>query len=165
VRRLHPDLRSDGDATVSAIWHEVQEAYEAQNIERLETLLALTEVQAGADGGQATLFQMRAAMAEFNRAFQVIQRSISEAKRDPAWAFSRTPYHGPLEKRIRREIDEDLADQRWILADLERRLADWSQPWQPPAKKTRKQPGPPVKSGTARASNIPRPVQQELFAF
>jgi hypothetical protein len=26
VRRLHPDLRADGDATVSALWHEVQEA-------------------------------------------------------------------------------------------------------------------------------------------
>src|ERR1044071_3978789 len=27
VRRLHPDLRADGDATVSSLWHEVQEAY------------------------------------------------------------------------------------------------------------------------------------------
>ena len=29
VRRLHPDLRANGDATVSSLWHEVQEAYAA----------------------------------------------------------------------------------------------------------------------------------------
>src|SRR5205814_5812795 len=27
VRRLHPDLRADRDASVSSLWHEVQEAY------------------------------------------------------------------------------------------------------------------------------------------
>jgi hypothetical protein len=41
VRRLHPDTRADGDATVSALWHQVQEAYEARDLDRMETLLAL----------------------------------------------------------------------------------------------------------------------------
>src|SRR3954451_10818841 len=27
VRRLHPDLRADGDATVSSLWHDIAEAY------------------------------------------------------------------------------------------------------------------------------------------
>src|SRR5439155_978861 len=33
VRRLHPDLRADGDASVSSLWHEVQEAYVAGDVE------------------------------------------------------------------------------------------------------------------------------------
>lgn len=35
VRRRHPDLRADGDAHVSALWHEVQEAYQAGSVERM----------------------------------------------------------------------------------------------------------------------------------
>src|SRR5262245_32426344 len=43
VRRLHPDLRADGDATVSSLWHEVQEAYAAGDVARMELLLALSD--------------------------------------------------------------------------------------------------------------------------
>jgi hypothetical protein len=168
VRRLHPDTRRDGDATVSATWHEVQEAYEARNLERLETLLALTEMEGGKNGGQASLSQMRAALAELNRALRAIHRSLGEAKRDPAWGFSRTPYHAPMEKRIRREMEEDLAEQRWVLADLKRTLDDWSRPWHPPVKKTKKQSKPPERPKGVRAgygSSVPRAVQTEFFAF
>jgi hypothetical protein len=161
VRRLHPDLRADGDATVSAIWHEVQEAYEARNLDRLETLLAFTEMESGAHGGKASLSQMRAAQAELRRAFQAIQRSIGEAKRDPAWGFSRTPYHGPMEKRLRREMEEDLSAQRWALADLKRILDVWSRPWRPPVKKPKQA----QKAKAGQKSNTRKTVQTELFEF
>jgi hypothetical protein len=46
VRRLHPDTQSENDSAVSALWHEVQEAYGLDNVERLEMLLALTDLQA-----------------------------------------------------------------------------------------------------------------------
>jgi len=168
VRRLHPDLRADGDATVSAIWHEVQAAYEGRNLDRLETLLALTEMESGTNGGRASLSQMRGALAELNRAFRAIQRSLGAVRRDPAWGFSRDPYHGAMEKRVRREMEESLAQQRWVLADLKRTLDDWSRPWHPPVKKPRKQSVPldnPKTERPRRESNMPKPVQAELFAF
>jgi hypothetical protein len=167
VRRLHPDLRADGDATVSAIWHEVQEAYEARNLGRLETLLALTEMESGMNG-QASLSQIRGCLADFNRAFRAIQRSLSEAKRDPAWGFNRNPDHGPLEKRIQREMEESLSHQRRVLADLKGTIDDWSRPWHPPVKKPRKQSKSPQKPKAERPRhefNKPRPVQTEYFAF
>ncbi len=165
VRRLHPDLRVDGDATVSAIWHDVQEAYEALNLDRLETLLALTEMENGGNGGLSSLSQIRRALEELHRAFQAIQRSLAEAKRDPAWGFSRNPYHGPLESRIRRELEESLDEQRWELADLKHLIDDWSRPWHPPVNKPRKQ----TKPGKTRVrppgpeSNIREPVQSEFW--
>jgi len=168
VRRLHPDVRADGDATVSAVWHEVQEAYEARNLDRLETLLALTEMESGTNGGQASLAQMRAALAELNRAFRAIQRSLGQAKRDPAWGFSRNPYHGPMEKRVRREMEESLSEQRWVLADLKRRIDDWSRPWHPPEKKAGRL-SKPQKAHAGRRprheSDLPRAVQTEFFTF
>ena len=45
VRRLHPDLRADGSAAVSGLWHEVQEAYEAGDVARMEILLALSDIE------------------------------------------------------------------------------------------------------------------------
>jgi hypothetical protein len=166
VRRLHPDVRADGDATVSAIWHEVQEAYEARNLDRLETLLALTEMEGGTNGAHATLSQMARALADFNRAFRAIQRSLAQAKSDPAWGFSRNPYHGQIEKRIRRELEETLADQRWALSDLKRIVDDFSRPWHPPTKRPRRQSQPskrPEAGHRGDHTDGPRPVQAELF--
>lgn len=168
VRRLHPDVRADGDATVSAIWHEVQEAYEARNLDRLETLLALTEMEGGTNGAHATLSQMARALADFNRAFRAIQRSVAQAKSDPAWGFSRNPYHGQIEKRIRRELEEALADQRCALSDLKRIVDDFSRPWHPPAKRRRRQSQPskrPEAGHRGDHNDSPRPVQAELFQF
>jgi len=54
VRRLHPDLRADGDATVSSVWHEVQEAYAAGDVARMELLLALIDLS-NAPGASTTL--------------------------------------------------------------------------------------------------------------
>jgi hypothetical protein len=168
VRRLHPDVRADGDATVAAIWHEVQAAYEARNLDRLETLLALTEMETGTKGAQASLSQMREALAELDRAFRAIRRSIGQAKRDPAWGFSRNPYRGPLETRIRREMEEDLEDQRRELAELKCTIDAWSRSWEAPARKPRKQAGRPEKPEARkprREAHIPEPVQTEFSTF
>ncbi len=135
VRRLHPDLRADGEAAVSALWHEVQEAYEARDCNRLETLLALTEVRSDAGGGSSSLAQMRATLAELKQAWQAIQRSMANAQRDPAWNFSRARNTAQREARVRRELERDLADQRWLLADLKRIVAAWSRPPQSQPKK------------------------------
>jgi hypothetical protein len=167
VRRLHPDLRADGDATVSAKWHEVQEAYEARNLDRLETLLAVTEMESGASG-RASLSQIRGALADFNRALRAIQRSLREAKGDPAWGFTQNPYSSSMEKHIRRELEESLSHQRAELADLKTTIEDWSRPWRPPVKKPRKQSKSPEKTKAESPKhqfNSRRPVQTEFFAF
>jgi hypothetical protein len=167
VRRLHPDLRADGDATVSAKWHEVQEAYEARNLDRLETLLAVTEMESGASS-RASLSQIRGALADFNRALRAIQRSLREAKRDPAWGFTQNPYSRSVEKQIRRELEESLSHQRAELADLKATIEDWSRPWRPPVKKPRKQSKSPEKTNAESPKhqfNSRRPVQTEFSAF
>lgn len=168
ARRLHPDLQEDGDAQVSAVWHEVQEAYGTRNLGRLETLLALTEIRSGASGGEASLSQLQGALEELNRGLKAVQRSIREAKHDPAWRFSQTENRAPLQKRLRRELEQSIAEQRWVLADLKRTLDDWSRPWHPPAKKPKKQPQPPQMPGAERRQREPsgpKLVQTELFEF
>lgn len=69
VRRLHPDTRAESDAEVSAVWHEVQEAYSDGNVERLEMLLAMTDLQENATGEHTSLSQMRSVLSELRRSY------------------------------------------------------------------------------------------------
>jgi hypothetical protein len=127
VRRLHPDTQSEND-TASALWHEVQEAYGHGNVERLEMLLALTDVQANTTGEHTSVSQMRSVLAELRRAFNQIQRNLRLAKDDPAWDFSRGSDHSALEKRIARELKAQLQRLEIRHRQLEAEIAQWSAP-------------------------------------
>lgn len=125
VRRLHPDTRAGHGPAVSSLWHEVQAAYEAGNLERLETLLALTDIQSNGAGAHTTLFQIRSVLRELRLAFQAIQRSLQEARRSPAWNFSRMGERRLFQRQHERKLRSDLAAQRAHLQDLEELIASW----------------------------------------
>ncbi len=128
VRRLHPDTRADGDPEVSALWHEVQEAYLGSNLERLEMLLALTDIRARSAGEHTSLHQMREVLAELRRAFLALQKSLSAARKEPAWNFSRGARRDAIEARLQRRFQADLAARRKRLRECEALIARWSRP-------------------------------------
>jgi hypothetical protein len=128
VRRLHPDLRADSSAEVSAIWHDVQEAYAAGNVDRLEMLLAFTDIQSNTTGEHTSLFQMRSVLAELKNAFSALQRNIRAAKKDPAWNFARTADRSKTESRLRSEMETTLAWHEDQLRQLEALIEQWSAP-------------------------------------
>jgi hypothetical protein len=128
VRRLHPDSRADNDASVSALWHEVQEAYQAGNLDRLEMLLALTDLQSNQTGPQTSLFQLKAALAELNRSLRALQKSLRAARREQAWNFARTSDHSELRERVRRELQSSEAELQGRVNELEQVLALMSAP-------------------------------------
>ena len=168
VRRLHPDVKKGSDVTVSALWHEVQEAYKTRNLERLETLLSVTEMQAGKNAN-IRLSQMRGALAEINRTLRAVQQSLGLAKKDPAWGFSLSEDHNPLEKRIRREMESELAEQKWELAGLNETLDHWSRaPEKKPKKKPQKKEAIKKKPKDTLPKKSPlhqSPIQSEFFKF
>jgi hypothetical protein len=128
VRRLHPDTKADTDVQVSALWHEVQEAYGQGNVERLEMLLAFTDLQAEATGEQTTLAQMRAVLAEVRRSLHALLRSLSGAKRQMAWNFAENTNRSAVEQRLRRQMERDVAIRRKQLEELDAFVASWSAP-------------------------------------
>ena len=128
VRRLHPDTRAESDAEVSAIWHEVQEAYGDGNVERLEMLLAMTDMQANATGEHTSLSQMRSVLAELRRSYNALQANLREAKSDPAWNFGRMQDRSALAKRIEHDLKLKIASCESRLKYLESEIARWSAP-------------------------------------
>ncbi len=126
VRRLHPDLRADGSAAVSALWHEVQEAYAAGDVARMEILLALSDIQTNRGTGQ-TLSQLRALRAELERALWALEKSLLEAEGEEAWDFARRGAGADLRLRVERQLKMDLAARSQRLDLLRRTLAEWAQ--------------------------------------
>ncbi|MGI8431913.1 MAG: J domain-containing protein [Chthoniobacterales bacterium] len=125
VRRLHPDLRADGSAAVSPLWHEVQEAYAASDVARMEILLALSDIEANRTAEQ-TLSQMHALLAELERAAWALGQSLREAEGEDAWNFTRTGAIPGLRIRSERQLKSDLAGRRQRLDLLQRTLAEWA---------------------------------------
>jgi hypothetical protein len=131
VRQLHPDLQADGDSTVSALWHEVQEAYAAGNVERLETLLALSELESDKLGAQTTLSQMRAVLKELKTALRNLQRSVRAVLLDDAWDFARRGATAAIQLRIQDELEATVAERRQRLTALNEIIVSWSRPSAP----------------------------------
>ena len=127
VRRLHPDLRADGNTVVSALWHDVQDAYAASDVARMELLLALSDIESNQVGEQTSLFQMRSVFAELERAWRALEKSVQEARGEDAWNFARTGPSEGLRLRVERQLKSDLAARTMRLDLLTRTIATWAQ--------------------------------------
>jgi hypothetical protein len=125
VRRLHPDLRADGSAAVSALWHEVQEAYAASDVARMEILLALSDLEANRIADQS-LSQMRAVLGELERSLRALEKSLIEAEGEEAWDFARIGPSPDLRLRVERQLKFELAARTRRLDLLTRTIAEWA---------------------------------------
>ncbi len=128
VRRLHPDLRADGSATVSALWHEVQEAYAATDIAHLEILLALSDIESDRFSDQTSVSQMRAVLKELERAVFALEDSLRQARNEPAWNFARAGAKPNLRAEVERELQAALKTRSQRLVLLQQTIAEWSRP-------------------------------------
>jgi hypothetical protein len=125
VRRLHPDLRADGSAAVSGLWHEVQEAYGAGDVARMEILLALSDIETKHIVSQS-LSQMHALRAELERALRALEKSLLEAEGEDAWNFARLGPSADLQVRVERQLKSQLAERMQRLDLLTRAIAEWA---------------------------------------
>jgi hypothetical protein len=125
VRRLHPDLRADGNAAVGALWHEVQEAYAASDVARMEILLALSDIETNRAAEQSVA-QMRALLTELQRALGALEKSLEEAGREDAWDFARMGPNADLHLRVERELKMELTTRIARLDLLRRTIAEWA---------------------------------------
>jgi hypothetical protein len=126
VRRLHPDLRANADAAVSALWHEVQEAYAASDVARMEILLALSDIESNYASNQTSISQMRGVLAELERALRALEKSLLEAEGEDAWNFAQTGPNSDLRVRVQRQLKSDLAARVVRLDVLTKAIAAWA---------------------------------------
>ncbi len=126
VRRLHPDLRADASTSVSALWHEVQEAYAASDVARMEILLALSDIESNQLGHQTSVSQLRIVLTELERALRALEKSLLEAEGEDAWNFAEIGPSADLRLRVERELKSNLAARSLHLDVLTRTIAEWA---------------------------------------
>ena len=126
VRRLHPDLRADANAAASALWDEVQEAYAASDVPRMEILLALSDIETNHVSNQTSVGQMRMVLAELERALRALEKSLLEAEGEDAWNFAQAGPSVDLRLRVERELKSDLAARTRHLDVLTKTIAEWA---------------------------------------
>jgi hypothetical protein len=126
VRRLHPDLRADASTEVSGLWHEVQEAYAAGDVAHLEILLALIDIESNGTSAQTSVSQMRATLAELERATRALEKSLLEAEGEDAWDFAQSGPNEDLRLRLERQLKSDLAQRSLRLDLFTKTIAAWA---------------------------------------
>jgi hypothetical protein len=126
VRRLHPDLRADANAAASALWHEVQEAYAASDVARMEILLALSDIETNRVSNQTSVAQMRVLLAELARALRALEKSLLEAEGEDAWNFAQAGPSADLRLRVERGLKSDLAARTRHRDVLTKTIAEWA---------------------------------------
>ena len=126
VRRLHPDLRADGSAEVSALWHEVQEAYAASDVAQMELLLALSNIAVDEVGDETSVSQMQELLRELERSWRALQKRLQEAEREDGWNFARSGPNEALREHVERQLKFELATRSRHLAMLTQAIAEWA---------------------------------------
>jgi hypothetical protein len=125
ARHLHPDTRADGSVEVSALWHEVQEAYLAGDVARLELLLALSHLQADNLEDETSLGDILHVQENLTRSLRALSKSVAEAENEDAWDFARLGPTAELAREVERQLKFDLGNRTRYLDQLRGRLAEW----------------------------------------
>jgi hypothetical protein len=124
-RLLHPDAAGELTVEQREIWHQVQEAYRAGDVARLDTLLARVEQGEGGHMKPRTIADILALARHYQRARQQLRSLLAQARRHPAWNFlKRTVQQREiLENQLRAELDFHLFQVRQRLTRIRSLLA------------------------------------------
>ncbi|MEI8109209.1 MAG: hypothetical protein WCI46_15455, partial [Verrucomicrobiota bacterium] len=140
ARKLHPDTRDTPETP--SLWYEVQDAYHAQDLPRLEVLLTKSNLQTNPLSELSTLAELKALLRDLRRSFNLVQSDLREAQRTPAWNFSHCSDLPALTKKICSQLDRTLLDHQDQLSEALYIISSWGPPPKSPQKKPRKSPKP-----------------------
>ncbi len=151
--RLHPDTGGTFSAATEALWHELQDAYKNQDLERLAAIQAGLDIRLDPMGKHVSCSQLAAAMAELKRGMHSIRAMVRQARGDAAWGFSSwTPqWRTRAERQVAADLDYEHAQATAQLRHLERVIAKWGK--RPPDSRGR------------RSAATPRDDRQFPFEF
>ncbi len=125
VRELHPDGGGKVTPERMRLWHEVQDAYRAGDLARLEFLHAKNGQMTGEVTAATPVSRLKSLATLFKQSLRSLASRLSEARRDLAWGFSTLTEKergGKLraaEAEIRADVDDVKAKVRRMEQQLE----------------------------------------------
>jgi len=117
---LHPDQSdSDCDPAKLELWHQVQEAVEARDLDRLEVLHAHCQMLSGELSPQTQVSRLHVLTDMYRRSRDALRRRIRALRKKPEWGFSAWDESDREQMRSRLEtlLNEQVEDLRADLAE------------------------------------------------
>ena len=118
VRRLHPDHHGHMNEARKSLWHEAQEAYRAQDVNALYSILARCDEGAGGIGDHTPVSVIRRLILQFKKTMRSVGQDIRRAKSDQAWDFETRVRDPRFVRRIRVELEDTIREAEWHLESL-----------------------------------------------
>jgi len=126
VRRLHPDTgKSRNDPNSQRLWHDLQEAYAKMDVERLEVLLALTDLHESGSAIRSTLYHLRKVAKEMERTVRDLKNRFREVRSSPAWQFWHCDNRQQTGAKMRAALMSRIRDAKNHIATLEGEIDFW----------------------------------------
>lgn len=137
VARLHPDRNPNPTARETEIWHLAQDAYSDEDLQRLESLLKAIDNNSAPsfDFKKMAVGEIIALRKDVERRLRSIKSSLTQAKRDPAWEFTKMQANPKKIATHRREIQGSLQYEFDAMSraqdQLRKVIAKWETPKSP----------------------------------
>ncbi|MBP9889061.1 MAG: hypothetical protein KBF93_22390 [Leptospiraceae bacterium] len=128
VRKLHPDFQTEITPHMQSLWHEVQSAYKAKDLERLETILAISNIQTGDFSEEISVSQILNVQSEYKNQLKSLRAQIRKARKRVEWGFSKITNTQPLSKKIKTDLKLELNQHLFHIQQFEKQLQAWSKP-------------------------------------
>jgi hypothetical protein len=157
-KKLHPDTGAEFHEKNSRLWHEAQDAYEHRDLGRLETVLAICEMESGNIKGAVTCSQMLEVINHYKEGVESVRDILMHARRAEDWNFMSW---GKKEKqrkldKLKSLVKKDIEDCRRNIEYIETRINRWKMSGKP-------KPKPKPKPGNVRKPSYLR--NQMSFDF
>jgi hypothetical protein len=145
--KLHPDVNLELDQKRKDLWQQVQDAYEAKDVERLEVLSAMNEIFDDNAKSIESVWSLKCLYDELRSGLKHLQRQINRCSKEIAWGFEKARKKPEKLKRLRKKIEMQMMDDRaellYCIEYGEKQIQRWKNP--PPSRKPR----PKAKSSNA----------------
>ncbi len=122
VRRLHPDVNgastTEAAAWQKAIWHRVQNAHEAFDLDGLERLYRMVLVRSR-ELSEVTMGEILESHKWLMSEIQELNAKVNANRKSPAWGFSRRKDYDALQRRVVKSVLEELEEMELELRDMQ----------------------------------------------
>jgi hypothetical protein len=167
VRRLHPDTgRERSNPHIQKLWHDLQDAYAALDVERLEILLAITDLHESGSAVRSSLFHLRQVSRQLRNQLDALKLRIHQAKKSPAWTFWYAKDRKAAGEKLRAAAQKRVLKSKEELTRLEREVERWKE--ESLRKKAPRRAAfgnPPAKPGSSSKKKKRDSDTQDLFEF
>ena len=135
ARQLHPDVNHNSDPKKLDLWYQVQAAYEANDLSKLEVLSALSNMLDQSWNKIDTVSMLKKLANELKKTLSQLDKKINFIKKSPSWDFtkkqSNTKKMIAFEEKTRLKFTTELSNLSMKQKDLQAQLDLWSKPARP----------------------------------